>query len=160
MLVKAVALPAGPGLHDALPLGTVYGTLLNHRAALAALGDAVHRPPYKAPPQAPGAVKPGVDAAFGEAGMAPPQPDALDAVIDTEMAEWQALLEPVVAPLQAAIDEAVAKGESAAQLLERLPTLLESMSPEALTAALTRAAFTARLGGVAGLAAADDGAGQ
>ena len=92
--------------------------------------------------------------------MAPPQPDALDAVIDTEMAEWQALLEPVVAPLQAAIDEAVAKGESAAQLLERLPTLLESMSPEALTAALTRAAFTARLGGVAGLAAADDGAGQ
>ena len=53
MLVKAVALPAGPGLHDALPLGTVYGTLLNHRAALAALGEAVHQPPYKAPPRAP-----------------------------------------------------------------------------------------------------------
>lgn len=32
---------------------TVYGVLLNHRGALAALGDAVHRPPYKAPPQAP-----------------------------------------------------------------------------------------------------------
>ena len=35
------------------PHGTVYGTLLNFRDALEALGDAVHRPPYKAPPQAP-----------------------------------------------------------------------------------------------------------
>lgn len=33
--------------------GTVYGTLLNQRAALAALGDAVRQPPYKAPPRAP-----------------------------------------------------------------------------------------------------------
>jgi 5-oxopent-3-ene-1,2,5-tricarboxylate decarboxylase/2-hydroxyhepta-2,4-diene-1,7-dioate isomerase len=33
--------------------GTVIGVLMNHRPALAALGDAVHQPPYKAPPQAP-----------------------------------------------------------------------------------------------------------
>jgi 5-oxopent-3-ene-1,2,5-tricarboxylate decarboxylase / 2-hydroxyhepta-2,4-diene-1,7-dioate isomerase len=33
--------------------GTVYGTLLNHRDALAALGDQVHAAPYKAPPRAP-----------------------------------------------------------------------------------------------------------
>ncbi|MEM5369297.1 fumarylacetoacetate hydrolase family protein [Paraburkholderia azotifigens] len=33
--------------------GAVYGTLLNDRAALEALGDAVHAAPYKAPPQAP-----------------------------------------------------------------------------------------------------------
>jgi 5-oxopent-3-ene-1,2,5-tricarboxylate decarboxylase/2-hydroxyhepta-2,4-diene-1,7-dioate isomerase len=33
--------------------GTVYGVLLNYRGALAALGDAVNRPPYKAPPKAP-----------------------------------------------------------------------------------------------------------
>ena len=33
--------------------GTVYGTLLNHVDALAALGAAVHAPPYKAPPAAP-----------------------------------------------------------------------------------------------------------
>lgn len=37
----------------ALPVGTAYGALLNHRAALAALGDAVHAAPYKAPPKAP-----------------------------------------------------------------------------------------------------------
>ena len=41
------------GAPGSVPVGTVYGTLLNHRAALAALGDAVHQPPYKAPPKAP-----------------------------------------------------------------------------------------------------------
>jgi 5-oxopent-3-ene-1,2,5-tricarboxylate decarboxylase/2-hydroxyhepta-2,4-diene-1,7-dioate isomerase len=35
------------------PSGTVYGCLLNHAPALAALGDAVHQAPYKAPPKAP-----------------------------------------------------------------------------------------------------------
>ena len=33
--------------------GVVYGALLNHAPQLAALGDAVSRPPYKAAPQAP-----------------------------------------------------------------------------------------------------------
>ena len=33
--------------------GTVYGTLLNHRSALAELGEAVSQAPYKAPPDAP-----------------------------------------------------------------------------------------------------------
>jgi 5-oxopent-3-ene-1,2,5-tricarboxylate decarboxylase/2-hydroxyhepta-2,4-diene-1,7-dioate isomerase len=33
--------------------GAVYGTLLNDRAALEALGDTVHAAPYKAPPKAP-----------------------------------------------------------------------------------------------------------
>lgn len=33
--------------------GTVLGVLMNHRPLLAAMGDAVHQPPYKAPPQAP-----------------------------------------------------------------------------------------------------------
>lgn len=48
-----------PALPFALPTGlsatrgTVYGTLLNHRDALAALGEQVHAAPYKAPPKAP-----------------------------------------------------------------------------------------------------------
>jgi 5-oxopent-3-ene-1,2,5-tricarboxylate decarboxylase/2-hydroxyhepta-2,4-diene-1,7-dioate isomerase len=33
--------------------GAVYGTLLNDRAAVEALGEAVNAPPYKAPPRAP-----------------------------------------------------------------------------------------------------------
>lgn len=32
--------------------GSVYGTLLNHPGALAALGSAVHEPPHKGPPKA------------------------------------------------------------------------------------------------------------
>lgn len=43
------ALPSGLSA----PRGTVYGTLLNHRDALAALGEQVHAAPYKAPPKAP-----------------------------------------------------------------------------------------------------------
>ena len=35
------------------PRGTVYGTLLNHHDALAALGSAVNKAPYKAAPKAP-----------------------------------------------------------------------------------------------------------
>ena len=47
--------PPSPPLPSGLPAtrGTVYGTLLNHRDALAALGEQVHAAPYKAPPKAP-----------------------------------------------------------------------------------------------------------
>ena len=48
-----VSAPAGLGF-DMAPFrlsGTVYGVLMNHRAALAALGQAVHEPPYKAAPK-------------------------------------------------------------------------------------------------------------
>jgi 5-oxopent-3-ene-1,2,5-tricarboxylate decarboxylase/2-hydroxyhepta-2,4-diene-1,7-dioate isomerase len=51
---RALAAAAGPGPAFLPPTrGTVYGTLLNHRDALAALGDQVNAAPYKAPPQAP-----------------------------------------------------------------------------------------------------------
>jgi 5-oxopent-3-ene-1,2,5-tricarboxylate decarboxylase / 2-hydroxyhepta-2,4-diene-1,7-dioate isomerase len=38
---------------DFTPTGTVYGTLLNFKAELAALQPQMNQPPYKAPPQAP-----------------------------------------------------------------------------------------------------------
>jgi len=40
-------------LDELPPRGTVYGTLLNYRSTLDALGDQVHAAPYKAAPQAP-----------------------------------------------------------------------------------------------------------
>lgn len=50
-------MPSCPDLQlDFLPWrlsGVVYGNLLNDPAALAALGEAVNAPPYKAPPKAP-----------------------------------------------------------------------------------------------------------
>lgn len=36
-----------------IPTGTVYGTLLNFKAELAALQPQMNQPPYKVPPQAP-----------------------------------------------------------------------------------------------------------
>jgi 5-oxopent-3-ene-1,2,5-tricarboxylate decarboxylase/2-hydroxyhepta-2,4-diene-1,7-dioate isomerase len=51
---QALAATTGQGLAFLPPTrGTVYGTLLNHRDALAALGDQVHAAPYKVPPKAP-----------------------------------------------------------------------------------------------------------
>jgi 5-oxopent-3-ene-1,2,5-tricarboxylate decarboxylase/2-hydroxyhepta-2,4-diene-1,7-dioate isomerase len=51
-------LPSTPGRipFDVAPFalsGTVYGTLLNHRTALAALAGQLDSPPYQAPPRAP-----------------------------------------------------------------------------------------------------------
>ena len=51
---QALAATPGEGAAFLPPTrGTVYGTLLNHLDALAALGDQVHAAPYKAPPRAP-----------------------------------------------------------------------------------------------------------
>jgi 5-oxopent-3-ene-1,2,5-tricarboxylate decarboxylase/2-hydroxyhepta-2,4-diene-1,7-dioate isomerase len=50
--VALAALDGGPAFQPPVR-GTVYGTLLNHAGTLAALGDAVHAAPYKAPPRAP-----------------------------------------------------------------------------------------------------------
>jgi 5-oxopent-3-ene-1,2,5-tricarboxylate decarboxylase/2-hydroxyhepta-2,4-diene-1,7-dioate isomerase len=52
-----MALPLPVAVAMAVPpfrlSGTVYGTLLNHRTALAALGRAVEEPPYQGAPKAP-----------------------------------------------------------------------------------------------------------
>ncbi|KVQ94163.1 fumarylacetoacetate hydrolase family protein [Burkholderia ubonensis] len=61
-------------------IGTVYGALLNERAALDALGDAVRQPPYARPPQAPILyIKPAnTHAADGAAVVVPAGVDALE----------------------------------------------------------------------------------
>jgi 5-oxopent-3-ene-1,2,5-tricarboxylate decarboxylase / 2-hydroxyhepta-2,4-diene-1,7-dioate isomerase len=54
ILTNMLAISAMPyPLTEAPVRGTVIGTLLNHREALAALGDSVHAAPYQAPPRAP-----------------------------------------------------------------------------------------------------------
>jgi 5-oxopent-3-ene-1,2,5-tricarboxylate decarboxylase/2-hydroxyhepta-2,4-diene-1,7-dioate isomerase len=61
-------------------LGTVYGSLLNFRDALEALGGALNRPPYKAPPKAPILyIKPrNTIAADGDAIVVPAGVEALE----------------------------------------------------------------------------------
>jgi len=51
---RALAALLDSGIACRAPVsGAVYGTLLNDRAALEALGEAMHAAPYKAPPNAP-----------------------------------------------------------------------------------------------------------
>jgi 5-oxopent-3-ene-1,2,5-tricarboxylate decarboxylase/2-hydroxyhepta-2,4-diene-1,7-dioate isomerase len=51
---RAVAATLATGAACRSPItGAVYGTLLNDRVALSALGEAAHAAPYKAPPKAP-----------------------------------------------------------------------------------------------------------
>ena len=92
------------------------------------------------------------DVAFADATPGTPgTTDALDAIIDAEMTEWSPILDPLIAPLQVAIDQAVANGETAQQLLQRLPDILGQMDSTPLQEAMTHATYTARLGAMAGL---------
>jgi 5-oxopent-3-ene-1,2,5-tricarboxylate decarboxylase/2-hydroxyhepta-2,4-diene-1,7-dioate isomerase len=69
-----------PEQFEAPPRGTVYGTLLNFRGALAALGESVNQPPLKAPPKAPILyIKPrNTFAANGDAVLLPEGVEALE----------------------------------------------------------------------------------
>lgn len=77
--------------------------------------------------------------------------DAIDALVAEALGDWQGMLAPMVNPIQQALDEAAAAGETAEEFLGRLPGLLEQMDPGALLKALTKAALTARLAGNAGV---------
>ncbi|GAB4040050.1 MAG: fumarylacetoacetate hydrolase family protein [Rubrivivax sp.] len=67
-----VAVPMAPWALS----GTVLGVLMNHRPALAALGDAVRQPPYKAPPQAPVLYLKPRNTWVASGGVVPVPPDA------------------------------------------------------------------------------------
>lgn len=90
-------------------------------------------------------------ASFAEPAPLAAQGDAIDALIAAESEHWQQLLDPLIDPLQAAFDEAARNGETAAELIARLPALLAEMDSTALAEALAKMAFTARLAGNAGL---------
>ena len=89
-------------------------------------------------------------ASFAEPGQAQ-SGDALDELVDGALADWQPLMAPVAQKLQALLDEAVARGDTAEQLLQRLPGLLAQLDADAIADSLTRATFAARAGAVAGV---------
>lgn len=80
-----------------------------------------------------------------------PPRDLVDQLIDEQAAEWQPLLGPMVQPLLAEIDKAVAAGESLQAFAARLPALVMQMDSQPITQALSRACFGARLAGEADL---------
>ncbi len=77
--------------------------------------------------------------------------DALDHLVDDALGDWEPLMSPLAAQLQAVLNDAAAKGETAQQLLDRLPQLLAELDVEPLQEDLARTAFAARLGANAGL---------
>lgn len=87
---------------------------------------------------------------FAEAGDAP---DPFAQVLDELAGDWQPVIHPLVNVLKAAIDEAKRNGETAEQLLARLPDLFAEMDIGPLTERLTQLSFAARLAGQAGLEA-------
>lgn len=101
-----------------------------------------------APAPAPAATP--ASASFAEPNPAA-QPDALDTLIDAELAQWQPAMEPMMAPIRKLLADAAARGQTAAELLERLPELLAQLDADPLADSLTRAAFTARLAADAGI---------
>jgi phage gp29-like protein len=60
-------------------------------------------------------------------------------------------MEPMVDPIRQLLLDAAARGETAAELLARLPQLLAQMDADPLADSLTRTAFAARLGARAGI---------
>lgn len=89
----------------------------------------------------------GAVAEFAEA-----QPlDDIDGLVDFAMRDWEASMEPIAAALQSEMDASAAKGETAAQFIARLPSLLSKLNPVPLTKRLASAAFAARVAGEAGI---------
>jgi phage gp29-like protein len=72
-------------------------------------------------------------------------------LIDAELAQWQPAMTPMMDPIRKLLADAAARGQTAAELLARLPDLLAQLDADPLADSLTRAAFTARLGADAGL---------
>jgi phage gp29-like protein len=68
-----------------------------------------------------------------------------------QTAQWQPLLAPLVEPLLAELDKAVAAGESLEAFAARVPELVKLMDGQPITEDLARAAFSARLAGEADL---------
>lgn len=119
-------------------------------------GEAPAGPPVAAP----GAPSPAPAGAPGAAPAPKPGPanfaelsptDALDQLVTDALGDWQPLMSPFVQRLQALLDDAAAKGETAQQLLDRLPQLLQELDADPLQGALTQTAFAARLAANAGI---------
>ena len=106
----------------------------------------IPKPTHGARVLTPVAAEPSPPTNFAEATPQAPPRDEIDDLIDTELAQWQPLLDPMLEPVRKLLADAAAQGWTAAQVLEKLPDLLPEMDAGALSAALTRTAFAAHAG--------------
>jgi phage gp29-like protein len=117
-------------------------------AAPAAAAGASDAPPAAKAAKDANAAKDKKAALAGEVAPAAAR-DALDDLVDEALADWELMLAPIVEPLLAEMDKAIAAGESLDSLRARLPELLAHMDARPMAERLARAAFMARLAGAA-----------
>jgi phage gp29-like protein len=79
------------------------------------------------------------------------EPDLIDELVAEQTRQWQPLLGPMLEPLLAELDKALAAGESLDSFATRLPELIAQLDAQPMTAAMAQAAFVSRLAGEAGL---------
>lgn len=103
------------------------------------------------PVPAPNASSEGKSKDFAEPVTVPSEPDALDALVMAERAQWQPVMEPMVEPLRQLLAKAKAEGLTAGELLDQLVLQVGFMDANPLAISLTNVATTARLAGEAGL---------
>lgn len=103
-------------------------------------------------PGAPGAkaVPPKKEQLAGALPDAAPR-DALDDLVSEAAGDWQVQLQPMVDPLLAELDRAIAAGETLEAFRARLPQLVAAMDYTPMAERLARAAFVASLAGAADL---------
>lgn len=99
----------------------------------------------------PAASQPNAAGLAARAAATPPPRDAIDDLVDAELAHWRPMLAPMIEPLIAELNNALAQGESLAAFAERLPTLAQTLDAQPLAERLAKAAFSSRLAGEAEL---------
>lgn len=118
-------------------------------------------PAGKPPAAKPGAAKPGQPAKPAKPGAAEEaalsatqgaQPrDALDALIDEAASDWRPVLTPLVQPVLAELDAAIARGESLDAFRARVPGLFAQLDARPMAERVARAGMVANLAGAADL---------
>lgn len=100
---------------------------------------------------APAAPTPTAPASFAETATTAAPTDFIDpmlSVMQAELGGWKKIVEPMVNPLQKVLDESAAANETAAQLMQRLSTVLSTMDDAAMQKWLGQSGYLARLVGV------------
>lgn len=92
-------------------------------------------------------------ASFAEPAPGGGTGDAIDALVDDALDGWEPVLSPMVEPIVKLMQDAAAKGETAAELLARLPDVLGEMDTAALAGLLAKTTAAGRLAGNAGISA-------
>jgi phage gp29-like protein len=139
----AEALPKLAGVGAQIPVSWAHETL---KIPMPQEGEPVLGQPSAAP-----APTPAQTANLASLRAQASSADPIESLSASLAGDWREVITPWTDPIEAALTESIANGETAEQFLSRLPPLLQQMDVSALTERLARAAFAVRLMGEAGI---------